>query len=356
MQIITITSSNNRSGGTRQAIYQNQELARRGHNVTLCLPHNSSFWDQPKHEQDSFWVALPNTPSKHKAFLESLFSFKEPTIIHAFHNKAIKHIAWWGLSWIHKGIACVAHRGVVYRPRNPFPYLSPAIKAFIINSQACAKSLAWHCPQNKIHFVPNGLPNGRTIPNISKEEARKKIGDTINPKILFGFVGNNKPQKGFDLLLKAFAKANIPDAHLLTMGIDPNHWGPICKQLGIHNNIHHLGQVEHIADYLQLCDVFVVPSQGLESSPNTLIEAMSMGLPIIATHIGGIPDLIKNNGILVSINNTQSMTDALVYMTKNIEQRVLWGKQSLLLSKKYSIISRCDALEKIYSSISTGHH
>lgn len=351
MQILTITSSTNRSGGTRQAIYQTQEFAKRGYNAKLCLPYNSTFWELPKKEQDPLWIALPENRSKQKIFIEKLLSDTSPTIIHVFHNKAIKRIAWWGLSWKYKNVTCVAHRGVIYRPKNPLPYLSPAIKAFIPNSKACAKSLRWHCPSKKIYVVPNGLPAERSTPTISQEEALKHIGISYVPKFLFGFVGNNKPQKGFDILLEAFSKAHIADAHLLTMGVKEEYWRPLCEQFHITEQVHFLDHVEHISNYLQLCDAFIVPSRAMESSPNTLIEAMCMGLPIIATNAGGIPELVKGNGIIVPVADAKSMANALTYMRSNPAQREEWSKQSCLLSQQYSITTRCDTLEGIYHKI-----
>ena len=47
MRVIIITSSSNRSGGTRQAVYQAQGLSERGHDVALCLPHDSTLWELP---------------------------------------------------------------------------------------------------------------------------------------------------------------------------------------------------------------------------------------------------------------------------------------------------------------------
>ncbi len=351
MRIITITSSTNRSGGTRQAIYQSKQFALCGHDITLCLPHDSSFWELPKDKQEKFWIPLPKKPSQQKLFIEELFSSNEPTIIHAFHNKAIKRIAWWGLSWLNKKkVKCVAHRGVIYRPRNPLPYLSPAIKAFIVNSQACTKALAWHCPKAKIHIIPNGIPKARITPTIDKTTALKKIGFSHMPTILFGFVGNNKPEKGFELLINAFKLANIPGAKILTLGIKTELWISTYEKLGIQNLIHDLGYVEHIADYLQLCDVFVLPSKK-ESAPNTLIEAICMGLPVVATNVGGVPELAKDSGILVPSNDIQALAHALIYMSKYPEKRKQWEQKNYSLCKNFSIISRCNTLESIYQSI-----
>ena len=98
MRVIIITSSSNRSGGTRQAVYQAQGLSERGHDVALCLPHDSTLWELPNAASNPLWNMLPEEPAQHRAYVESLFPSPDtPTIVHAFHNKAVKRVAWWGL-------------------------------------------------------------------------------------------------------------------------------------------------------------------------------------------------------------------------------------------------------------------
>ena len=55
MRVIIITSSSNRSGGTRQAVYQAQGLSERGHDVALCLPHDSMLWELPNAASNPLW-------------------------------------------------------------------------------------------------------------------------------------------------------------------------------------------------------------------------------------------------------------------------------------------------------------
>ncbi|MFQ9492752.1 MAG: hypothetical protein ACLR0N_18885 [Bilophila wadsworthia] len=98
MRVIIITSSSNRSGGTRQAVYQAQGLSERGHDVALCLPHDSTLWELPNAASNPLWNMLPEDPAQHRTYVESLFPSPDtPTIVHAFHNKAVKRVAWWGL-------------------------------------------------------------------------------------------------------------------------------------------------------------------------------------------------------------------------------------------------------------------
>ncbi len=352
MRIIIVTSSENRSGGTRQALYQAQGLLERGHDVTLCLPARSSFWDLPVTEHGSFWHALPEKRKEWRVAIEALFAQStEPVVVHAFHNKAVKLIAWWGLFWRRRGIICVAHRGVIYRPGNPFPYLSPGMQAFLTNSKACSKALRWHCPPKKRLVIPNAVPDERVRVTRELDEVRAELHLT-GQETVFGYVGNTAPIKGMQRLILAFAKLcnkpNTEHLRLVLLGGPKNHWDSLLHALNIADRVSCVGFVEHVADYLQACTLFVFPSSGMDSAPNTVLEAMRMGLPIVGTRVGGMPDIVKHNGILVDHKNSDELMKAMEYAVTNPEMYSTWAEGSKHLSKQYSLDSRCKALEEIY--------
>lgn len=350
MRVIIITSSSNRSGGTRQAIYQAQGLQERGHEVTLCLPHDSELWELPEAHDNPLWHALPKNSAVHRADIESLFpSQQTPTIVHAFHNKAVKRVAWWGLFWRNRRLACVAHRGVIYRPGNPFPYLSPAMKAVIPNSEACARTL-WCCPSRKIHVVPNAIPESRTLPNRTGEEMRTEL-DIPAGTLTFVYVGNNNPAKGTELLLRAFAQLKETAYRLILIGPTPDSWQPVCHELGIEHSVRLVGRTEQVSNYLQIADAFVFPSRTMDSAPNTLLEAIRMGLPVVATTVGGVPEIARGNGLLVPPDNIPALTAAMSRMAADPEQRTRWREQSEKQGRIYTVTARCEALEAIYQSV-----
>ncbi|MFQ9867666.1 MAG: hypothetical protein ACLRWP_12265 [Bilophila wadsworthia] len=148
MRVIIITSSSNRSGGTRQAVYQAQGLSERGHDVALCLPHDSTLWELPNAASNPLWNMLPEDPAQHRTYVESLFPSPDtPTIVHAFHNKAVKRVMV-GLFWRNRKLACVAHR-VIYRVIPS--YLSPSMKAFLVGSLCPGNQLVLPQAQNPRH-------------------------------------------------------------------------------------------------------------------------------------------------------------------------------------------------------------
>ncbi len=351
MRVIIITSSTTRSGGTRQALYQAKGLAMRGHDVSLCLPADSEFWENPDAIKP-YWVRLPEKASALRGAVEALLpkDFATPTIVHAFHNKAVKRLAWWGLGWRKRNIACVAHRGVIFRPGSPLPFWSPAMRGFLANSVACAKALRFHCPPSKIHVLSNAIPADRIMPTRSANLVREELGLQQQKECVFGFVGNGNPLKGAEILFRSFAKLAAPTARLVTVGLMPEQWEPLCKELGIIDKVVMVKHTDQVCDYLQCMDVFVFPSYGMDSAPNTVLEAICMGLPIIGTDIGGVPDMIKGNGLLVPTRDTTALSRAMQVMLDDPVQRNNWSAVSKKLGEQYSVTSRCERLERLYTN------
>jgi len=135
MRILFITSSKNASGGGRQALYLAEGMGERGHKVSFFSPPTSLLRSISPNLD---WRDLSERRGNWRTLLERAMPENEPVIVHAFHNKAVKSLAWAGTLWRFLGrpVACVAHRGVIYPPNNILPYVLPGIQVF-----ACA----WGC-------------------------------------------------------------------------------------------------------------------------------------------------------------------------------------------------------------------
>ncbi len=349
MRIIVISSSETRSGGTRQAVYQFIELLRRGHEVFLCLPENSSMLELLQEYANNI-VKLPTDKKMWRKEVEKLLDVDGKIIVHAFHNKCVKLVALWSFVWKYiekRNTVCVAHRGVIYRPGNPLPYLCPSMQAFIPNSQACANTLKFYCLPSKIKMINNGVPAKRLEITRDKQELKKEL--KLDESFVFVSIGNDNLAKGGDILLRAFAKLKNP-AKLLLVGYTKEKWQALSDELGISDKLIFAGRQENVSNYLQLGDVFVFPSRHMDSAPNTVLEAICLGLAVIASRIGGVPEFVQDNGILFPVDDEPALTLAMQSMceSKNLTQM---AAKSLEYSKKYSITNRCDELEKLYNSL-----
>ena len=110
------------------------------------------------------------------------------------------------------------------------------------------------------------------------------------------FVGEILHEKGVDILLNSFLQLDIPDCELVLLGS-----GYLSDYL-IHPRVKFVGRVmnEVVQKYMRASDLFVFPSR-MEGMPNVVKEAGAIGLPVIASAVGGIPELLAHGqrGILL---------------------------------------------------------
>ena len=348
LRIIFFSSSQTSSGGTRQALYSAQELQKLGHEIIFFVPAKSSIIEKGP---DIDWIELPGkTNLWKKTFLDTVQKF-QPDIVHAFHNKAVKKISWWSLLFKKKyHFLCLAHRGVVFRPNNPLPYWSPGIDCFTANSHACAKKLtSIGVLRKKVKVIYNCLPPQRVLPANPPHAILKKLG-IDKKKVIIGTISGDSPNKGINVLLQAVAKIEDTDFVLIIIGGTPKKWLPVCHQLNIHTFTHILGHQENIADYLQIFDIFCIPSFS-ESMPNTLLEATHFGLPIVASNVGGIPEVLEGNGLLFAAGDSKQLTHHLKQLISSPALRNSLGQKSLALKKLFLPQTKARTLENLYRDL-----
>ena len=101
------------------------------------------------------------------------------------------------------------------------------------------------------------------------------------------------------------------------------------------------------ADYLQLADIFVLPSFS-ESMPNTLQEALCMGLGVVAHNVGGVADCVDGNGLLVDPAALSELTQGLHTAASSAGLRETWKQRSLDLAQDFSMERKTELVESIY--------
>ena len=186
----------------------------------------------------------------------------------------------------------------------------------------------------KIDVVYNGMKlKKQTFTEEELEELNKQFSIPQKPIILF--VGRVDDQrKGLDILLKSFKNVlDKTDCALLVVGKgDQNEARTLSTSLGILDNVFFTGFVDEITlkKCYQLCDIYVIPSR-LEGFGLTVLEAMVAGKPVVATNVGAIPEIMKDNenGILVEPNDINSMSNAICTVlqswvpAKNVGQDII---------------------------------
>lgn len=135
------------------------------------------------------------------------------------------------------------------------------------------------------------------------------------------FLGRLSKEKGVDILVHAFKR--LKDVHLIILGDGPLR-SFVTKAAEKYDNIHYLGyKPRSIAlEYLKGSDVLVLPSR-IEGTPTVLLEAMALKVPIVATNINGIREVLSpGKGILVELDNSRALTEAVRRVLEEDEERI----------------------------------
>ena len=177
--------------------------------------------------------------------------------------------------------------------------------------------------RDKIRLIYNAIepaPPTRTSP----AELRQAHGLTTE-HVVAGAIGRLSPEKGHLTLFEAMRSvaSAVPTARLLVVGDGPDRTmlQEYCRAHGLQDRVIFTGYQENISDYYGILDLLVLPSL-TEGLPNTVLEAMSFGIPVLATSVGGVPEIIEgDNGVMVPPQDPAALAQQLIRLLENQELR-----------------------------------
>ncbi len=180
-------------------------------------------------------------------------------------------------------------------------------------------------PNKKILTLPIArLPIERKI----METSKRKMNDT---EVNILFIGELTKIKGIDILLESFKIASNQSINLFLKIIGEGPMHAYCKEFIYNNNLNIklLGRLNHdkTMEEISFSDIIVLPSR-TESFGRVILEAFEFEKPVIATDVGGIPELLKNgeNGVLVNPCDPAGLADAMLKLSKDNILRDKMGK------------------------------
>lgn len=165
-------------------------------------------------------------------------------------------------------------------------------------------------------------------------------GHTAGSDVRIAFAGRLSPVKGVDVLLSALAQLERALAGEIAVTLEVMGTGPqaselkeLAVQLGISDRVHFLGYVPDAAERLSECDVFCLPSRE-DMCPLVCVEAMSQGKPVVATEVGGLPELVvpEHTGLLVPPDDVKALCAALLRL---VEDPVLRKRMGIAGRRRY---------------------
>lgn len=164
-------------------------------------------------------------------------------------------------------------------------------------------------PASRIEVLYNGVDPGRFRP-AAREAQRATLG--LAPgDLAIGSVGRLAAVKNYPLLIRALRRLDRADARLLLVGEGPerNALQTLVRELGLEKQVRFLGHRDDVADCLAAFDIFVLPSVS-EGMSNTLLEAMGAGVAVVASDVGGNPEIVRAgvDGLLFPSGDLDALT------------------------------------------------
>ncbi len=241
-----------------------------------------------------------------------------------------------------------------------FSWLSAIfLDKLILISSADYRSARRFVPERKLILIQNGIGPIAFLP---REEARhffgERLGREFRPdEIIIGTNAELTKNKGHIQLIDAVNQMEIqnPKSKIQTIivgeGEERKKLQNRIRSLELEDTVHLVGFVPEAARYLKALDVFVLPSLK-EGLPYTLMEAMAAGVPVIATGVGGIPDLIENgkSGMLVPPKDPNALAQALLaFLARPERGRTLARKAGERLENDFRLDAMIARTQSLYA-------
>ena len=236
--------------------------------------------------------------------------------------------------------------------------IAPRVDAFLTVSREDRRRMIEleRIDPDKLIFVPNGIP---TPGERGGRDVRAELGIPPEAPVL-GVVGALRPQKAHDVLLDAvmMLRGKLTGLTVLIVGDGTERPGleRRIERCGLGGTVRMLGRRTDVADVLHALDV-AVSSSDFEGTPLSVLEYMEAGLPIVATQVGGVPDLITHgeHGLLVEPRDAGALAAAVEQLLADPRTAAEMGERARKRRRaEFDVTNTVAAIEHIYSVLASG--
>ena len=213
--------------------------------------------------------------------------------------------------------------------------------------------------QDKIYLISNGIDLNRFV--LTQGQMRQKARQELNlgDTPLIGIIARLSDVKGIDTLIKAMPiiLKKVPQANLLIAGQGPeeNILKKLTQDLSLTTEVHFKNTVNQTPQLLAALDVFVMPSL-MEGLGLSVMEAQACGIPVVASRVGGLVDLIEDekSGFLVAVNDPTALANRIAEMLLNpLQAKTMAIQARANIEKNFSVEKMLQQTLKLYAMTTT---
>lgn len=359
LRILHTEWSDGWGGQERRVVSEMEGMLRRGHHVLLVTRPHCRIRNEA--EQRGIPVVAMDMRGK--------FDFRAiRALARLLKQEAIQVVdTHSGIdSWVGALAAKLAGTPVLVRTRhlniplkrswlNFVHYLPDAL---VTCGEAMRRQLVENCgfPAEGLANIPTGIDFSRFQPTKSREVMRRELGLAPDAWAVL-MVGIIRGVKRHEVALRAFQAVaeTRPNAMLFLAGEGPMRpdMERLAAELDISDKVHFLGHREDVPDLMAASDLLLLTSRS-EGVPQAVTQALGMGLPVVATAVGGVPELVihEKTGLLVPPENPQAVAEAMMrlmddpQLTIRLEQE---GRRHAL--SEFSLDAMLDKTERLFESL-----
>jgi glycosyltransferase involved in cell wall biosynthesis len=351
MKILHIDAERGFRGGELQVLLLMEGLKKKGHENFLAASN-------------------PILIKKAQPFTESVFTIRPQRIFDIINIFRIcKFIEFSKADILHLhtahahligGIAGrIKHKPVIVTKRVDFPvrnrlkYNRFADKIIAISRAVEKVLIEGGIREDKIICIPSGIDTEK-FDNVGKTDYLYREFNIPDKRLMIGTIAHLTDHKGHTYLLDAIPKILKEFPHSFFLFVGDGELKDLLKTksriLGIRDRVFLAGFRQDIPEILSMLDLFVLPSH-LEGLCTSLMDAMYMGVPIVATTAGGIPEVIENEktGLLVPPKDPPALAEAVIKLLKDENKRKMFaveGRKRVL--QKFTALEMVEQVEKVY--------
>lgn len=367
MRILHLDTAQDLRGGQHQLLMLARGLRKRGHQQLIACPDASALETRARSEGFDT-LGLPGQDPGHALGIMQLrqhLAAQPADILHAHDGKG-------------HTITCFASFGMRPRPRtvasrrvtfSPARTWSTRLKYGlacdgVIAVSECIKSLLLEAgvPVKKIAVIPDGVELPSEIPGGGVRALVRAAWGFGEREFVIGHLGAFTPEKGQDIALEAMLllAERVPQARLVLAGDFPA--GATVFARAIKNRLNSapdrvrlLGGVQDLSELFAGLDLYVMPSRA-EGLGSALLIAMAHGLPVVATRVGGLPEIVEEGrtGWLVEPESPAALARAVACAASDCGRLIEFGRCARQLAVKFSSEAMVERTEGFYNRLPGG--
>jgi glycosyltransferase involved in cell wall biosynthesis len=329
----------------------------------ICSPREKEPWDfraeaekigipfEPlketiKYDPYLIWQACQLVKKNNIQVVES-HGYKASTI--AFFLKRLTGIPW--VSMVH-GWTSEDVKIKIYNKLDQWLLRFPD-KIITVSDALRKKVISMGIAEDKAQTIHNVFDPD--LYNISDLDVRQAYGIQENVPVI-GVIGRLSSEKGQEVFIKAFKDVlkGLPEARALIIGEGPDgarlkHY---ANMLGLNSQLIFTGHRVDVLSFYKAIDLLVIPSLS-EGLPNVLLEALFFEVPVIATRVGGIPEIISHNvdGVLMPAGEPGIMAKEVIMLIKDKEKMKEISRRGKAVLKKFSPQNRAEKFVNMYRAL-----